>query len=88
MFKYLVCLATRALGVENSPVNLDVANVEEFRVLETILSTCCNVWPHVVQLSEVLGERNVALICKLCATEDDDSPLISLYVSTLHFDLG
>lgn len=30
----------------------------------------------------------MALICKLCATEDDDSPLISLYVSKLLFDLG
>jgi hypothetical protein len=30
----------------------------------------------------------VALICKLCATEDGDSPLIPLYISTLHLDLG
>jgi hypothetical protein len=56
MFKYLVCLASRALGAKNSPINLDVANVKEFMVLKAILSTCCDVWCHVVELSEVLGE--------------------------------
>lgn len=45
---YLVCLSTWAFKVKDRSVSLDIANVEELCVFETIFSTSGDVRFHVV----------------------------------------
>lgn len=73
--KYLVCLAAWTLRIKDGPVGLDVADIKKLGVVETVFPTSTDVRLHVIQLSKLPRERNVALISEAGTAEDNDAVL-------------
>jgi hypothetical protein len=76
--KYLVCLAARTLRIKDGPIGLDVADIKKLGVLETVFPTSTDVRLHVIQLSKLPRECNVALISEAGAAEHDDAVLFAI----------
>lgn len=72
---YLVCLTSWAFGVKNVSIVINVAHIEEFIILEPMLTTSGLVWFDVVDLSELFCEGNVTFVVQCSATKDYNTVL-------------
>lgn len=68
-------MGTWACGVKDGPISLNIADIEELCVFETVFPTSADIWLHVVQLSEFLRKIDMALIRETGVAEDEDTIL-------------
>lgn len=74
-FTYLVRLSSSAISVEDGSIELNIANIKQLGIFETILSASSNVWLHVIEFPELSREFNMALIGQTGVAKNDHSIL-------------
>jgi hypothetical protein len=68
-------VASGAFRIENRPVQLHIADIEQLIILQPILTACFDVWLDIIKLAEFPGELNMCLVGEVCPAENDNAVL-------------
>lgn len=75
MYTDLVPVTPDIVRCEDGAVQVDVADVKKLHVRQSVRTATGQVGSHVVELTEFLGELDVAFIVEAGAAEDTDAVL-------------
>lgn len=79
---YLVGMAARSVGVNNSTIPVNIADIKEFSVLESVLPTSHIIGCHIVEFTEFPCQFNMSFIGQVSTADDDNAVLYAIVVVT------
>lgn len=76
----LVCMATRSVGVNNVTIPVNIADIKEFDILQSVLSTSYVVRCHVIEFAELACQLVMSFVGQI-GTANNDGAILDARIS-------